>query len=148
MEKINNLYGILMTVGGAVMVTCAGLVMASSLLIENPYVNVLIHKAVPWAFLLGSLLYVVCQRKLNARPQNFVQRRLQTIQLLSGLCFIASSLLMIEQYWGFLLPLVVSEMNSYHNYLRIVYNNWVLIMLVGALLQLYSTNRLSHEMRK
>lgn len=136
-----------MAAGGVLMVFSAALIMASSLFIEDPSVCVSIHDIVPWIFLPATVVYVVMQRMLNTKTDSFILRRLYAIQLLSGVCFIIAALLLIEQYNGFLLPLVVNEMNSYYNYLRFVHNNWVVMMLVGALLQLYSTHRISNEVR-
>ena len=136
-----------MAAGGVLMVFSAALIMASSFFIEDPSVCVSIHDIVPWIFLPATVVYVVIQRMLNTKTDSFILRRLYAIQLLSGVCFIVAALLLIEQYNGFLLPLVVNEMNSYYNYLRFVHNNWVVMMLVGALLQLYSTHRISNEVR-
>lgn len=136
-----------MAAGGVLMVFSAALIMASSFFIEDPSVCVSIRDIVPWIFLSATVVYVVMQRMLNTKTDSFILRRLYAIQLLSGVCFIVAALLLIEQYNGFLLPLVVNEMNSYYNYLRFVHNNWVVMMLVGALLQLYSTHRISNEVR-
>lgn len=147
MKRNNKVIGILMAAGGVLMVFSAALIMASSFFIEDPSVCVSIHDIVPWIFLPATVVYVVMQRMLNTKTDSFILRRLYAIQLLSGVCFIVAALLLIEQYNGFLLPLVVNEMNSYYNYLRFVHNNWVVMMLVGALLQLYSTHRISNEVR-
>ena len=73
--------------------------------------------------------------------------RLLSIRFLSGICFIVSGLFMVEQYNGFLKPVLVSDINSYMLYMQIVHNNWVVLLLIGSLLQLYTSYRLSAEIK-
>lgn len=137
-----------MLAGGVMMVSSALLVMSTTLYLENIQLVTTIRQWAPWFLLIGSILYVVVQRLTSVRTKDIAIGRLQSIQLLSGFCLIISSLLLIEQYNGFLMPVIVSDINSYYNYLRIVHNNWVVMLFVGAIFQLYTTNRLSHEQQK
>ena len=137
-----------MLAGGVMMVSSALLVMSTTLYFENIQLVTTIRQWAPWFLLIGSILYVVVQRLTSVRTKDIAIGRLQSIQLLSGFCLIISSLLLIEQYNGFLMPVIVSDINSYYNYLRIVHNNWVVMLFVGAIFQLYTTNRLSHEQQK
>ena len=130
------------------MVSSALLVMSTRLYLENIQLVTTIRQWAPGFLLIGSILYVVVQRLTSVRTKDIAIGRLQSIQLLSGFCLIISSLLLIEQYNGFLMPVIVSDINSYYNYLRIVHNNWVVMLFVGAISQLYTTNRLSHEQQK
>ena len=148
METKKNIYKIFMLAGGVMMVSSALLVMSTTLYLENIQLVTTIRQWDPWFLLIGSILYVVVQRLTSVRTKDIAIGRLQSIQLLSGFCLIISSLLLIEQYNGFLMPVIVSDINSYYNYLRIVHNNWVVMLFVGAIFQLYTTNRLSHEQQK
>lgn len=148
METKKNIYKIFMLAGGVMMVSSALLVMSTTLYLENIQLVTTIRQWAPWFLLIGSILYVVVQRLTSVRTKDIAIGRLQRIQLLSGFCLIISSLLLIEQYNGFLMPVIVSDINSYYNYLRIVHNNWVVMLFVGAIFQLYTTNRLSHEQQK
>ncbi len=148
METKKNIYKIFMLAGGVMMVSSALLVMSTTLYLENIQLVTTIRQWAPWFLLIGSILYVVVQRLTSVRTKDIAIGRLQSIQLLSGFCLIISSLLLIEQYNGFLMPVIVSDINSYYNYLRIVHNNWVVMLFVGAIFQLYTTNRLSHEQQK
>ena len=142
METKKNIYKIFMLAGGVMMVSSALLVMSTTLYLENIQLVTTIRQWAPWFLLIGSILYVVVQRLTSVRTKDIAIGRLQSIQLLSGFCLIISSLLLIEQYNGFLMPVIVSDINSYYNYLRIVHNNWVVMLFVGAIFQLYTTNRL------
>ena len=39
-------------------------------------------------------------------------------------------------------------MKSYFLYVRIVHNNWVVLVLIGAILQMYTTHRIASEIEK
>ena len=136
METKKNIYKIFMLAGGVMMVSSALLVMSTTLYLENIQLVTTIRQWAPWFLLIGSILYVVVQRLTSVRTKDIAIGRLQSIQLLSGFCLIISSLLLIEQYNGFLMPVIVSDINSYYNYLRIVHNNWVVMLFVGAIFQL------------
>lgn len=137
-----------MLCGGMLMVVCSGMLMAATLLSTSVWAAVT-RLAAPWGFLLGAVLYVCMQRALRTQPgESLALRRLGSLQLLAGLCFVLAGVVMIEQFWQFLQPLVVSDIDSYRTYLRVVRNNWVVLLLVGALLQMYTTHRIASELKK
>ena len=136
-----------MLVGAALMVFCAVAVMCGVLVMSQNMREATLAVA-PWGFLVGSVLYVVVQRIQTEKTDVLTIARLNSIRLLSGICFILSGLLMVEQYNGFVREIAVFDINSYMMYMQIVYNNWVLLLLIGSLLQLYTSYRLSSENRK
>ena len=46
-----------------------------------------------------------------------------------------------QQHRGF-------PLKSYNTYITYFYNKWVMLMLAGAILQIYSTHRISNELEK
>lgn len=136
-----------MLIGGIMMVISSGAIMASALLPVSIW-TVYTVKVMPWIFLIGTIAYIVIQKKQAYDGENFILRRLTAIQTLSGICFIVAALLMVEQYTSILKPMVVDDMKSYFLYVRIVHNNWVLLVLIGAILQMYTTHRIASEMEK
>ena len=65
------------------------------------------------------------------------------------LAFILSALLMVENSYGLLLPLFLKlSPDGYFNYVTYVHNNWVLLLLVAAMLEIYTTHRISGELAK
>lgn len=136
-----------MLIGGVMMVISSGAIMASALLPISTW-TVYAAKVMPWVFLIGTTTYVTIQKMQGYKGYNLTLRRLTAIQTLSGICFIVAALLMVEQYTGILKPMVVSDMKSYFLYVRIVHNNWVVLVLIGAILQMYTTHRIASEIEK
>jgi len=72
---------------------------------------------------------------------NIIIRRLRRIMIVSDLLLLFTGLLMIANSSNFMqLP--------YLSYLHYVKNNWVIILLLAALLLLYSTFRIEQELEK
>ncbi len=98
----------------------------------------------PWAayvFSPGALLYAAMQMRQRYEGMNFTVRRLRRIMLTSDVLFLLAALMMIANGSNFLgLDFLV--------YLQYVHNNWIVLVLIGAVLQLYTTYRISHELEK
>ena len=86
-------------------------------------------------FVFGAVLMVV------GAASSIVVRRLLRIQVLSDLLLLLTGVLMIA-----------NEGNSFGlewlNYVNYVQNNWVVTLLLAAILQLYTTFRISKELEK
>ncbi|MEE1316328.1 MAG: hypothetical protein U0K35_03775 [Prevotella sp.] len=146
MRQQNNSMHMLMLTGAALMVAGAVLVMCAVLVMQEEHRTLTLAVA-PWAFLAGTVVYVLVQRLQAEKSASLTVNRLLSIRFLSGICFIVSGLFMVEQYNGFLKPVVVSDISSYMLYMQIVHNNWVVLLLIGSLLQLYTSYRLSAEIK-
>ncbi len=95
----------------------------------------------PFVFAVGSVLFVAMQLRQRYDGDNVAVRRLRFILLLSDVLFIAAAVLMFANEWNFLkLGLL--------DYLKYVHNNWVVVLLVAAILQLYASHRIAHELDK
>ena len=146
MRQQNNSMHMLMLTGAALMVAGAVLVMCAVLVMQEEHRTLTLAVA-PWAFLAGTVVYVLVQRLQAEKSASLTVNRLLSIRFLSGICFIVSGLFMVEQYNGFLKPVLVSDISSYMLYMQIVHNNWVVLLLIGSLLQLYTSYRLSAEIK-
>lgn len=136
----------LMLTGAALMVAGAVLVMCAVLVMQEEHRTLTLAVA-PWAFLAGTVVYVLVQRLQAETSASLTVNRLLSIRFLSGICFIVSGLFMVEQYNGFLKTVLVSDISSYMLYMQIVHNNWVVLLLIGSLLQLYTSYRLSAKIK-
>lgn len=95
----------------------------------------------PWIYAMGALAFVLMQLKQGYEGDNIVIRRLRNITVFSDFCFLLSAVLMfanMDNMFG--LPFMF--------YAQYIHNNWVIALLVAAILQLYSTHRISHELDK
>ena len=128
MKQLNNLQNTIFLVGAVLMVVGAG-------------ASLLQWAIAPYLFAIGAVLFSSMQMLQRYDGPNFAIRRLRRIMLLSDLLFLVSALLMFA-----------SQGNIFHlghiTYLQYVYNKWVVTLLIAAVLQLYTTHRISNELEK
>ena len=136
MRQLSKLQSTLFLLGGVLMVVGAGL-----------YVFLLIQKVASVMFLVGALLFATMQMAQRYEGTSFVIRRLRRVMFLADVCFVLASLLMIEQVYGFLTRQLMSHI-QWLVYVVYASRNWVALLLVGALLEMYTTHRISHELGK
>jgi hypothetical protein len=128
MRKLNNYQTAIYLIGALLMVIGAG-------------TSMLAWKPAPYVFAVGALCFVSMQLLQRYEGTNFVIRRLRRIMLISDFLFLLSALLMIANTGNFLGL-------DYITYINYVYNKWVITLLIAAILQLYSTHRITHELEK
>lgn len=95
----------------------------------------------PWLYAVGAVCFTCMQLLQRYEGQNFVIIRLRRIMILSDVLFLVAAVL-----------LFANDGNALHldqlTYLKYVRNNWVVTLLVAAILQLYSVHRIDHELEK
>ena len=80
---------------------------------------------------------------------NFVIRRLRRIMTLADICFILAALLMVENAYNFLLPTFINHLqNGLNAYIIYIMGKWVVLLLIAAILEVYTTHRISSELEK
>jgi hypothetical protein len=76
--------------------------------------------------------------------KNFVVRRLKRIMTIADVFFVFSGLLMVDTTYRVL----KSAFTNYIAYYQFIYNKWVVLMLVAAILEIYTQHRISSELKK
>lgn len=116
-------------------------IMGALLMVAGAASSVVRWTYYPYAYSLGAVCYVAMQVLQAYEGRSFVIRRLKRIQLLSNVLLILTGALMFA-----------SEYNSFGydwlTYLNYVHNNWVVTLLIAAILQLYTTYRMGSELEK
>ena len=133
MKKLNKFQSVLFLFGGVLMVIGAG---SFALMWQQPIVC--------WIYLIGSVLFTVMQSMQTYNGNNFVLKRLKRIQSVADICFILSALLMVDTAYLFFRPIFT----DFLTYTQYVYNKWVVLLLIAAFLELYTTYRIDSEMKK
>ena len=133
MKKLNKFQSVLFLLGGVLMVIGAG---SFALMWQQPIVC--------WIYLIGSILFTVMQSMQTYNGNNFVLKRLKRIQSVADICFILSALLMVDTAYLFFRPIFT----DFLTYTQYVYNTWVVLLLIAAFLELYTTYRIDSEMKK
>lgn len=128
MRQLSKTETIILLVGGLLMVVGAG----GSMFLQS------------WAayiFTPGAVMFAAMQMRQSYDGNNFTIRRLRRIQLTSDVLFLLAGLLMLanqSNFFGINLLL----------YIKYVHNNWIVVLLVAAILQLYASHRIANELEK
>lgn len=128
MRQLSKFEGLALLLGGLLMVVGAG-------------ANVLFCSWAPYVFAPGSLLFVAMQLRQRYEGKDFTIRRLRRIQIISDFLFLVAGLLMLANQKNFL---GLDQLS----YIRYVHNNWVVVLLMAAVLQLYTSHRIANELEK
>lgn len=95
----------------------------------------------PYVFAMGAIAFVLMQLKQRYEGDNIVLKRLRRIVIVSDAFFLVSALLMfanMDNLFGF----------DAITYVKYIHNNWVVALLVAAILQLYTSHRIGRELNK
>jgi len=128
MRQLSKWEAYLLMLGGLLMVVGAG-------------ANVLFCSWAPYVFAPGALLFVAMQLRQRYEGREFTIRRLRRIQIISDFLFLLAGLLMMANQQNFL---GLDQLS----YIKYVHNNWVVVLLVAAVLQLYTSHRIANELEK
>jgi hypothetical protein len=128
MRQLSKTETILLLLGGLLMVVGAG-------------ASMFLQSWASYVFAPGALLFVAMQLRQRYEGNNFTIRRLRHIMIISDLLFLVAALLMFANQSNFLGL-------DYLSYIKYVHNNWIVVLLVAAILQLYSSHRIANELEK
>lgn len=110
-----------------------------------------------FVFFVGALLFAV-QCLQAYKGNDYTIRRLKSIMNLANLMFILAGVLMFDTGMTYE-AVVIDPLGSHHRFLSTmfsnwetyqtyIYNKWLPLLLIGVILELYSTHRISHELAK
>lgn len=99
-------------------------------------------------YLVGALCFAAMQLSQVYTGSNFTIRRLRRIMIFADICFILAGLLLIEHVFQIIFPLFATTIDGYNAYIHYIYNNWVVALLIAAILEMYSMHRINHELSK
>lgn len=128
MRRLNSVQTAIYLIGALLMAVGAG-------------TSMLAWKPAPYVFAVGAICFVSMQVLQRYDGTSIVIRRLRRMMLISDVFFLLSAVLMIAHTNNFLGL-------DYLTYIEYVYNKWVITLLIAAILQLYSTHRISKELEK
>lgn len=99
-------------------------------------------------FAVGCITFALLQMSQTYSGTDMTIMRLRKLMVIADLLFIFSAFLMLENCYHFLYPYIATSIEGYNNYVHYVHNNWVIALLVGAVFELYTINRIAYELRK
>ena len=133
MKQLNSLQSILFMTGGALMVVGVGC-----------YVFMFATQIVCWIALVGCILFALMQMMQTYEGRSLTIKRLKNILNLADFLFVFAGLLMVDNAYGFLRPIIGNQID----YITYVYNKWVVLLLIAAIIEVYAMHRIDHELKK
>ena len=133
MKKLNKIESILFMLGGMLMVTGIGC-----------YVFMLAPSITCWIALTGSILFSTLHMMQAYEGSQLAIKRLKRILNIADLLFVAAGILIVDSTYNFLRPAFENQ----ESYITYVYNKWVLLLLIAAILEVYATHRIDYLLKK
>jgi hypothetical protein len=108
-----------------------------------------VRKPASWIMLAGTGAFVAMQMRQKYEGTNITIRRLRSIMTVGNIFFVIAALLMVENAYQFLRPVFLKNgVQGDITYITYIFNKWVIALLVGAVIELYTTHRISSELEK
>lgn len=133
MKQLSKVQSIIFLFGGVLMVVGAGC-----------YAFMWQQVIACWIYLIGTIMFATMQIMQTYEGTNHAIHRLKKIMTTADMFFFISGLLMVDSAHKLLMPLI----GNYITYYQYIYNKWVLLLLVAAILEIYTMHRISHELKK
>jgi uncharacterized membrane protein len=138
MKQLSKFQTTLFVLGGALMVIGVGC-----------YVFMLQQLVVCWVFLLGAVLFATMQLLQVYEGHELTVRRLKRIMNLADILFVVSGILLADTAYAnaghsFFAQLFTNR----ETYISLLYNKWVVLLLIAAVLEVYTMHRIDHELSK
>ena len=95
----------------------------------------------PYIFAVGAVAFVAMQVQQRYEGDNFTIQRLRRIMLMSDVLLILAAALMFADYGN---PFGLDQLT----WLNYIHNNWIVVLLIAAVLQLYTVLRIDAELQK
>lgn len=133
MKQLSRTQNIIFLVGGVLMVVGAGC-----------FAFMWQQEVVCWIYLAGAVMFATMQMMQTYEGNNITVRRLKKIMTTADIFFVLSGILMVDNAYRFMQQVFT----NYVAYFQYVFNKWVLLLLVAAVLEIYTMHRISAELSK
>ena len=138
MRQLSRIESLLFLIGGALMVFGVALNFFG------------MSRVAPWLFAVGAVLFAVMQIRQTYDGTSLAIRRLRSIMTIADVLFIIAGLMLVENNYAFTLPIFgnfgIGGIAFYYQY--VAHNNWVIVLFIAAILELYTIHRISSELNK
>lgn len=137
MKQLNKAEQMLFVMGGALMV--AGIM----LFVFSVYPSI-----TSWVAFIGMILFAFIQMKQTYEGRDLVIKRLRRIMHIAEAGFVLTGFFLVENHFHFLLPLFSNSIGDYATYVNVFHNNWVVVLLIAVVLEVYTTFRIERELKR
>lgn len=133
MKQLSRTQNIIFLVGGVLMVVGAGC-----------FAFMWQQEVMCWIYLAGAVMFATMQMMQTYEGNNITVSRLKKIMTTADIFFVLSGILMVDNAYRFMQQVFT----NYVAYFQYVFNKWVLLLLVAAVLEIYTMHRISAELSK
>ena len=133
MKQLSRTQNIIVLVGGVLMVVGAGC-----------FAFMWQQEVMCWIYLAGAVMFATMQMMQTYEGNNITVRRLKKIMTTADIFFVLSGILMVDNAYRFMQQVFT----NYVAYFQYVFNKWVLLLLVAAVLEIYTMHRISAVLSK
>lgn len=137
MRQLNKFQNVIFLVGGVLMTIGAGC-----------YAFLLMQDVAAVVCLVGAIAFASMQMMQTYQGKSLTLRRLRKIMTFADILFILAGVLMVEQQFGIVARLLTNHPSVYVTFVNVTYGKWVVILLIAAILELYTMHRISSELEK
>lgn len=141
MRQLNNIQTIIFALGALLMVVGVGCVVFG---VTMP----MVRKCGAIVYFVGATCFASMQMSQVYTGNSLTIRRLRRIMVFADVCFIIAAILMLENAFLIVFPYFADTIDGYNAYIHYVYNNWVVALLIAAILEVYTIHRISYELKK
>ena len=128
MRELNKTESAILVIGAVMMVIGSG-------------ANLFAQSWAPYVFAMGTIGFVLMQLKQKYDGDNVAIKRLRRMVIISDVCLLLAAVMMFANMDNlFRLDAIT--------YIKYVHNNWVVVLMVAAMLQLHTSHRISKELLK
>ena len=100
------------------------------------------------SFAIGAVIFAVLQMMQTYEGKSLTIKRLRRIMVVGDVFFILAALLLIENVFHIAYPLFTGSIEARGIYLHYIHNNWAVSLLIAAIFEMYTTHRISYELKK
>ena len=97
-----------------------------------------------WIYLAGAVMFATMQMMQTYEGNNITVRRLKKIMTTADIFFVLSGILMVDNAYRFMQQASTNYVASY----QYEFNQCVSLLLVAAVLEIYTMHRISAELSK
>jgi hypothetical protein len=137
MKELNNVQNWIFIIGGGLMTIGAGC-----------YAFLLVQDVAAVVAFVGAVAFASMQMMQTYQGTSLTLRRLRKIMTFADILFIVAGLLMVEQQFGCVARLLADHPSWYVTFVSATYGKWVVVLLIAAVLELYTMHRISSELEK
>ncbi|MBQ8097822.1 MAG: hypothetical protein IJ243_12220 [Prevotella sp.] len=116
-------------------------IVGAVLMVIGAAMGMIARGVAPYVFAIGALAFVAMQVLQRYEGENFTIQRLRRIMLFSDVLLIVVAALMFADHGN---PFGLDQLT----WLNYVHNNWVVVLLIAAVIQLYTVYRIDAELQK